>query len=215
MTEPRSDPIMRVMSTAHLMSPAPVRLLALSGMMAALLAVFSWISLPLPFSPVPVTLQTLGVLLAGALLGPRWGPVSVLVWIGLGLVGAPVYHNGLFGPAVAFGPTGGFVWSFPVAAFVSGLAARWSLRLPNARIQLLGLATGFGLAEIVFYAVGLPWLSFTTGMGLEEAALVGLLPFLPGDLLKLAAALVLTVGIGRALDPAATTAPGTSLPSGR
>ena len=96
--------------------------LALAGLLAAVLAVASWVSIP--FVPVPLTLQTLAVLVAGGLLGRYWGPASVGVYILLGLVGVPVFAGGHAGPAVIAGPLGGFLLGFVLAAFVMGVAGR-------------------------------------------------------------------------------------------
>ena len=85
------------------------RSLALAGMMAALTAVLAYIRIPLPFSPVPVSAQTLAVMFAGALLGARLGAFSQLVYVLMGAVGLPVFAGGQGGPAVLAGPTGGYL----------------------------------------------------------------------------------------------------------
>jgi hypothetical protein len=82
----------------------------------------AWISVP--FFPVPITMQTLAVLLIGGLLGPRLGVAAVTSYIGIGLAGAPVFHNALAGPALLAGPTGGYLIGFIPAAFFMGLASR-------------------------------------------------------------------------------------------
>ena len=100
-----------------------VRALALCGMMAALLAVLSFLTIPLPFSPVPLSLQTLAVLLAGGLLGRLWGPVAVAVYLALGLAGLPVFAGGAGGIGELLGPRGGYLVGFVLAAFIMGMAA--------------------------------------------------------------------------------------------
>lgn len=88
------------------------------------LTVSAWLSVP--FYPVPLTMQTLAVLLVGGLLGPRLGASAVAGYLAIGLMGAPVFHNGLGGFAVFAGPTGGYLVGFLPAAFLMGLAVRWS-----------------------------------------------------------------------------------------
>ncbi len=184
------------------------RAAALVGMMAALLAVLSWVSLPLPFSPVPLTLQTLGVLLTGALLGPRYGVLATAVYLLLGFVGVPVFHGGTGGPGILFGPTGGFLWGFLPAAFIIGwfarsaAADRYGQAGPRGARGIIVMATGLVLASVAIYLVGLPWLSAVTGLGARETIVVGLLPYLPGDLLKAGAAFLLI----RSLQPVMTPA---------
>ncbi len=161
---------------------------ALSVTFVGLLAASAWVSVP--FFPVPLTLQTLAVLLAGATLGPVLGASTVFSYVTLGLMGAPVFHNGTGGPAILFGPTGGYLFGFVAAAFVMGLAVSRARRVdaPGTWRGLLYLAAGAVAASAVIYAVGVPWLSLFPGMGLQRAAAVGMVPFLLGDALKAAVA---------------------------
>ena len=92
-----------------------------AGLFTALIILSSYVTIPL--GPVPVTLQTLMVLLAGFLLGPVWGLASVLVWMVLGCVGLPVFNQGQAGIVMLAGPTGGFILSFPVVAWLAGKSA--------------------------------------------------------------------------------------------
>ena len=107
-------------------SSAKVRTITRIAMFAAILAVCSQIAIPLP-SGVPVTLQTFAVGLVGYALGAKQGPVAVLVWCAIGLVGAPVFSNFMGGPAVLFGKTGGFIYGFLPMALLCGLAAEKKL----------------------------------------------------------------------------------------
>ena len=162
-------------------------LLVVAGI--GVLTASAWLSVP--FFPVPLTMQTLAVLLVGGLLGPKRGLAAVAGYLALGLAGAPVFHGGLGGPAVLLGPTGGYLVGFLPAALLMGLAARWALR--GARQlrplgQLLVLAAGAVSAEVAIYCLGVPWLALFAGLGLGEAAAVGFVPFLLGDLLKAAVA---------------------------
>ncbi|EKP94299.1 biotin transporter BioY [Thermaerobacter subterraneus] len=103
---------------------ATLRPLVLAGLMAGLTAVLSYLRIPLPFTPVPITGQTLGVMLSGLLLGPRWGFAAQLAYLLLGVAGVPVFAGGAAGLAVVLGPTGGFLLSYPLAAGLTGLLFR-------------------------------------------------------------------------------------------
>jgi biotin transport system substrate-specific component len=162
-------------------------LLVVAGI--GVLAASAWLSVP--FYPVPLTMQTLSVLLVGGLLGPRRGLAAVAGYLALGLAGAPVFHGGLGGPAVLAGPTGGYLVGFLPAVLLMGLAARGALgaaRQLRPLGQFLVLAAGAVSAEVVIYCMGVPWLALVGGLGVREAAAVGLMPFLLGDLLKAAVA---------------------------
>jgi biotin transporter BioY len=152
-----------------------------------LVALSAQVAIRLPFSPVPVTGQTLAVLLVGALLGSRRGAMSLLAyWLG-GTMGLPAFAAGASGPAYAAGPTGGYLVGFIAAAFITGwLAERgWDRHVATTALAMLA-----GSAAI--YACGLAWLSLFAG---GQAFALGLLPFLPGDSVKLAlAAAVLPSG---------------------
>lgn len=163
---------------------------------AALVVVFSLInaaaaqvSIPLPFTPVPITGQTLTVLLTGALLGSRLGALSLLLYLAEGAAGLPVFAAGRSGLVTLVGPTGGYLIAFPVAAFLVGwLAERgWDRRVSSTALAMV-------LANLVIYAGGVSWLAHFVG-GLKQAAVKGMVPFLPGDAIKLAlAALLLPAG---------------------
>ena len=148
-----------------------------------LVALGAQVAIRLPFSPVPVTGQTLAVLLVGALLGSRRGALSLLVYLLEGLAGLPVFAAGAFGLAYVMGPTGGYLVGFAVAAFVVGwLAERgWDRRLIGATLAMV-------VGNVAIYACGLPWLSIFVG---RQSFALGLAPFVAGDILKLVLAAVL------------------------
>ena len=91
-----------------------------AALFAALTAAVAWFKIPLPFTPVPITLQTLVVLLSGAMLGAYYGALSMIIYLSLGVIGLPVFAGGSSGIGVLFGPTGGYLFSYPIAAFVIG-----------------------------------------------------------------------------------------------
>ena len=145
-------------------------------------AVSARISVPLPFSPVPLTLQVLVVVLSGFLLGARDGLIAQCLYLQAILLGAPVTAAGLGGPAALVSPTAGYLWAFPAAA---GLAGWLSHRSPSARA--LWRALGGIVAVACIYASGTLWLSGFVG-GLGNAWRLGVLPFVPADALKVAIA---------------------------
>jgi biotin transport system substrate-specific component len=154
---------------------------------AALVAGFSLVialgaqaAIPLPFTPVPVTLQTLAVVLAGALLGSVRGTLAVGAYIAEGLAGLPVFAGGTAGISHLLGPTGGYLVGFLAAAFVAGLLAERGLARHWAG-SLLVLAAG----SVVLYVPGVAWLAAFTGP--SKAVALGFVPFVIGDALKLAA----------------------------
>ncbi len=153
---------------------------ALTATLVALIGAGAWVSIP--FVPVPLTLQTLFVLLSGVLLR-RWGFLPPLCYLVLGALGLPIFHNGLAGVGVLFGPTGGFMVGFVAAGLVAGLAYERRER----SVHVVGLV----LAGLAVYAFGAAWLALSTGMPLTAAVAVGVLPFLLGDALKTAAAYTL------------------------
>jgi biotin transport system substrate-specific component len=144
------------------------------------------ISIKLPFTPVPISGQTLGALLIGASLGPALGGLSLLLYIVEGWIGLPFFASGEHaGPAVFFTPkaafaSAGYLWGFVLAAGAVGWLARrgWDRSLRSA-------ISAFFLGEVVLYAVGIPWLMSALDVPLEKALELGLYPFVIGDTLKL------------------------------
>ncbi len=134
----------------------------------------------LPFSPVPITGQTLAVLLAGALLGSRRGALSQLTYLVEGALGLPVFAGGAGGVAWMLGPTGGYLAGFVAAAFAVGwLAERgWDRRVPTAAAAML-------VGSLAIYLLGLLWLALLTGLPLDRVLDLGLYRFLPGDAVKI------------------------------
>jgi biotin transport system substrate-specific component len=139
------------------------------------------VRIPLPFTPVPITGQTFAVLLVGATLGSRRGAASLLLYLLQGLVGLPFFAGGASGLAYLLGPTGGYLVGFIASAGLVGLLAARGLdrRIPSALLAFLA-------GEIVIYLFGVAWLSVF--LGIPHAIAAGLLPFLLGDVIKLAGA---------------------------
>lgn len=147
---------------------------------AGLLAGSAQVSIALPFTPVPITGQTFAVLLVGASLGTVRGVTSALLYLLLGVAGAPVYAHGAEGFAVITGASGGYLISYPFASALTGWLAerRWDRRFSSAVGAML---TG----NVLIYLIGLPWLAVVLGTGLEKTLELGLYPFVPGDTFKL------------------------------
>lgn len=159
----------------------------LAAFFAALTAICSVISIPLPFTPIPVNLATLSVFLAGTLLGPRYGLVSQIVYILLGAAGLPVFHSFTGGVGIIAGPTGGYILGYAASAFVIGFLC--SIMKKYAFWRLILILTA-GLAAC--YIFGTLWFLFSTGTALIPALMSCVVPFIPGDVLKIAVAAILT-----------------------
>ena len=153
-----------------------------------LFALSARVSIPLGFTPVPITLQTLVVMLVGAALGSRRGALAALLYLAEGATGLPVFASG-GGLLYLLGPTAGYLWSYPLAAFVVGWLCERGLDRSFAT-SLLAMLPG----SILIYLIGVPWLAFVVHLSLNQALVAGLLPFIPGDIIKviIAAALLPT-----------------------
>ncbi len=156
---------------------------------AALTAAGAYASVPM--APVPMTLQTLFVLLAGTILGPAAGAMSQLLYLVVGAAGAPVFSSGGAGLPWLFGPTGGFLMAFPLAAAVAG----W---LAGRRRRWLPTLTGLVVASVLIFALGAAWLGATTEWSGSRIAQVAVMPFLFGALVKTGIALLVTRQVVRA-----------------
>ena len=165
--------------------------LARIAVFAALIVVLGMVTVPIP-GGVPITAQTLGVMLAGAVLGPRLAPLSILLVLTLAAVGLPVLAGGRGGLGVFVGPTAGYLLGWIAGVVVVGLIVRGG-RLTWWRA---GLATVVG-GILVVYLFGIPVQALVLGTDLGATALSSLV-FLPGDLLKAAAATALTLALRRA-----------------
>jgi biotin transport system substrate-specific component len=142
------------------------------------------VSIPLPFTPVPFTLQPMIVLLGGAALGSRLGMTSQVLYLVLGMAGlgvfaaSPVLPQGF---ARLLGPTGGYLMTYPLAAFVTGYLAERGF---DRRYVTSVVAMGAGLA--IIFAGGVAWMAFgAPHLGLSSAVRVGLVPFIPADIVKI------------------------------
>jgi biotin transport system substrate-specific component len=136
------------------------------------------VRIPLPFTPVPITGQTFAVLLVGAALGAGRGAGALMLYLLMGMTGLPVFAGGAAGLFHLTGPTGGYLIGFVIAAAAVGRMAEhgWERSFRTSLIP-------FSLGTLLIYLVGVPWLALYVGP--QAAIQKGLLPFLPGDLIKL------------------------------
>ncbi|MCK6073634.1 biotin transporter BioY [Paenibacillus silvae] len=182
-----------------------LRGIVFSALMAAILVIFGYISIPLGFSPVPITLQTLAVMLAGGLLGPLYGFLSIALVVVLTGLGFPLLH-GTGGLGVLLGPTGGYVIIWPFAALLIGLLL--------SKVQIRGFK-GFLLAFIILeifgslfiYVTGVPWLAYRFSMSLSDAMIQGFYPYIIGDLIKAVFATIIIAPIRIVYPPQRLTSP--------
>ena len=156
----------------------------------------AYVAVPLPWTPVPMTLQSLFVILAGAVLGPWAGAAAMASYLAVGLAGAPVFSGGQVGIAWLMGPTGGYLIAFPAAACAVGLLAG------PARPGTLRLLAGLVSGTLVIFVGGVSQLLVLTGQDLATVFTLGVAPFLVGGVIKVLIALVVarqirTAGVGR------------------
>ena len=182
--------------------------LVLCGLFAALMAICSFITIPLGFTPVPLNLGTMGVFLCGGILGAKYGTVSEVVYVLLGAAGIPVFAGFKGGLGVLAGPTGGYIIGYIAAAFLIGfiLDKYYSLRQNNKNSDADKCSNGSGITSVkpymvlagsmllglaACYALGTLWFVVSTGTGLWASLVACVFPFIPGDIVKIAAGTLL------------------------
>jgi biotin transport system substrate-specific component len=172
---------------AFFMPIEKLRWMVLASLMAALTAVGAYIHVPI--GPVPIVLSTLFVLLSGLLLGGQWGLASMGLYLLVGAIGIPVFAGGKGGFAHFFGPTGGYLFGYLLAAWVAGVISERSRGLLFLDI----FAVVFG--SLAIYTLGVPWLKIVTQLSWTKTFMVGMVPFLIGDAVKASVALILARAI--------------------
>ena len=146
-------------------------------------ALAAQVSIPLPFTPVPLTLQTFAVLAGAAALGAERAVIAQVLYIALAVAGVPVLAGGASGHEVVVGATGGYLIGFVLASYVVGRISSNGASTKSGKTALAFLA-----GSVLIYALGAPWLAFTTGNTITWAVVNGVVPFLVGDLIKAVAA---------------------------
>jgi len=162
---------------------------ALSRLLGAVVFVIfmilgAFVKIPLAFSPVPITLQTFFVLLSGAFLGSSLGSLTQGIYLLLGILGLPVFSGAASGIFYLSGPTGGYLIGFILAAFFVG-------RFIKSAKNLFSIFFIFSFANFIILVCGFIWLGFILSLPLKRSFLMGFLPFIPGDLLKIYLAAIL------------------------
>lgn len=161
-----------------------VRTLALIGVMAAVTCILGPLSIPLPFSPVPISLTNLAVYFAIYVLGMAKGTISYIVYLLIGFVGVPVFSSFTSGPAKLLGPTGGYLIGFIFMALICGFFIE---RFPKKLyLHFIGMVLG----TAVCYLFGTAWLAYQAKMTFSAALAAGVIPFIPGDLAKIIIAMI-------------------------
>lgn len=164
-----------------------LRMVVLASLMAALTAVGAYIHVPI--GPVPIVLSTLFALLSGLLLGSRWGLASMGLYLLVGAIGMPVFAGGKGGFAHFFGPTGGYLWGYVFAAWITGFISE------RSRSQLILDILAVTIGSISIYAFGVPWLKMVTQMSWPKTLMLGVIPFLIGDAIKASVVVILARSI--------------------
>ena len=155
--------------------------MSMTALLSAVICVVA--PMAIPIGPVPITLATLAMYLAVYLLGAKWGTMSCLVYVLIGTAGVPVFAGFTGGAGKLVGPTGGYIVVYVVMALIAGRVIEADQR---RAVQFVGLITG----TAVCYALGTIWYCFSMQCGVVAALGLCVLPFIPGDLVKIGAAMV-------------------------
>lgn len=161
--------------------PLSIRAITFTALFSAIFVVLSSVAIPIGISPIPITMQTFAVLLAGVMLGPVYGFSSILLVIVLAAFGLPLI-NGNGGLPLLLGPTGGFIWMFPFAAMAAGFAA---VRIRGRGIAaFLLLLVSMVISSALVYVTGVLWYAHLSDLSIAKAMAGAVLPYIPGDLVK-------------------------------
>ncbi len=161
------------------------------ALFSALTAIGAYIYIPLPFSEVPITLQTMFTYLAGAVLGGYFGALSQMIYLLIGVVGLPIFAGGGSGLSVLIGPSGGYLIGFIIAAFVIG-------ELKKLKKGFVWLFIYMVVGNIIIYILGVVQLMNWTRISLNQAIVIGVLPFIFGDIIKILLATYITQRVEKA-----------------
>lgn len=170
--------------------------MAVTAVMTAVICILGPWALNIPISPVPISLCSMGIYFALYVLGLKLGTISVLLYVLLGAVGVPVFSNFSGGMAKLLGPTGGYIIGYIFLALICGFFIQ---KYPE---KLALHILGFVLGTLVLYAFGTAWLKFQTGMTFPAALMAGVIPYIPGDIVKLIIAIALAIPLRKCLQKA-------------
>lgn len=165
-------------------SSSKTKSMVIIALMAAVTCILGPLSLAIPISPVPISLTNLAVYFTVYVLDRKRGTISYLLYLLIGLVGVPVFSAFTGGPSKLFGPTGGYLIGFIFMAYICGFFIdKWPSKL---YMHFIGMVLG----TAVCYLFGTVWLAYQAGMGFYAALGAGVIPFIPGDLVKIIIALI-------------------------
>lgn len=166
---------------------------ALAGLMAAVICVLGPWALNIPVSPVAISLGTLAIYFVVSVLGMKLGTISVMIYILLGLAGIPVFTNFTGGPGKLFGPSGGYIIGYIFLALIAGFFVdKFGMKLP---VSFAGMVLG----TAVLYLFGTLWMGYQLDLTFTQALMAGVIPYIPGDLIKLAIAMAVGIQIRKRL----------------
>ena len=168
--------------------------LVFAAISAALMVIFSQLVIPLPFTPVPFSMAVFAVFLTGSLLPMNYALYAQLVYLLLGVIGLPVFGKFSGGIGVLLGTSGGYIFSYPIMAFLVALFIRLF-----GKKNVLSLSTGMLCALAACYLCGSLWFSFVSKVTWQKSAALTVLPFLPFDLIKIAICVPLSLTLDKAL----------------
>lgn len=152
------------------------------GLMTAITCILGPLSIPIPFSVVPISFTNLAIYFSVFILGWKRGTISYFIYLLMGLVGVPVFSGFSAGPGKLVGPTGGYLIGFILLATISGLF----IEKFSGKIYMYVVGMVLGLA--ITYTLGTAWLAYQLGLTFEEGLFMGVIPYLPGDAMKIIAA---------------------------
>lgn len=186
----------KIIMNEKTVSGIEIKTIALVGLMTALICVLGPLSIPLPFSPVPISLTNLAIYFTIYVIGMKRGTLSYLIYLLIGLVGLPVFSAFTGGPGKLLGPTGGYLIGFIFMALICGFFIdKWPTKL---YLHFIGMVLG----TAVCYLFGTVWLAYQAGMSFYAALAAGVIPFLPGDLAKIIIAMLLGPQVSKKLKAA-------------
>lgn len=177
-----NNPNLNTNKTAASRSGLTVQQIAVIGVMTAITCILAPLSVPI--GPVPISLTNLAIYFSLYVLGTKEGTISYLVYLLIGLIGVPVFSGFTSGPEKLFGPTGGYLIGFIPMAILAGIFID---KFISNHILCL---TGMILGTIICYALGTAWLSYQANMDFRAALFAGVIPFIPGDLIKIMLAML-------------------------
>ncbi len=176
------------------------RNLVICALCAAVICVLSPLSLPI--GPVPISLATFAVMLSAALLGAKWGTIATAIYILLGAIGVPVFAGWTAGIGCIAGQTGGYIIGYLPLAFITGLFMDKLVRRTAGKAKYAFLMVGMILGTVVLYLIGTAWFVAISGAALADAMGWCVIPFIPGDLIKMIIVTIVAPKVSEALDHA-------------